>query len=75
MACPCCRYKTIAADFDICPICFWENDPWQVNHPDATGANSISLREAQANFKRIGASSQAALQHVRKPLPTEAPDP
>ena len=26
--CPCCRYKTLAerGGFDICPVCFWEDD-------------------------------------------------
>lgn len=26
--CPCCAYETLAekSGFEICPVCFWEND-------------------------------------------------
>lgn len=33
-------------DYDICPVCFWENDSLQNNDPDcAGGANGLSLNE------------------------------
>jgi hypothetical protein len=27
--CPCCGYHTLKAKgkYDICPVCFWEDDP------------------------------------------------
>ena len=53
--CPCCGYPTVAIEHEICPLCHWQNDPWQVEHPDdANGPNYVSLRQAQKNFLAIG---------------------
>lgn len=67
--CPCCGYKTIDSDghYDICPICFWEDDPFQKVNIDEEGANKISLVEAQANYFRLGVSEEQFSHHVRKP--------
>ena len=29
--CPCCGYQSLDSDgdYDICEICFWEDDPYQ----------------------------------------------
>lgn len=52
--CPCCGYKTLifeAGSYDICQICFWEDDPEQRKNPDLTHAtNRKSLRQAQKDF-------------------------
>lgn len=53
--CPCCGYKTLDAPargtYEICPLCYWEDDPVQHQDPDyAGGANELSLREAQHLF-------------------------
>jgi hypothetical protein len=48
--CPCCGYKTLPEKhlYDICPICFWEDDIVQFEDPDFEGgANIVSLRQAQ----------------------------
>lgn len=49
--CPCCGYKTLDEEppdtYDICEICFWEDDGYQYKYPDETGANYVSFREAQ----------------------------
>jgi hypothetical protein len=61
--------------FDICPVCFWEDDLVQLRDPDFQGgANLPSLRQAQANFLKVGASSTESLESVRKPTPEEARD-
>ncbi|MFD2085415.1 MULTISPECIES: CPCC family cysteine-rich protein [Brevibacillus] len=68
--CPCCGYKTLCHDgeFDICPICFWEDDPFQFMEPDSDrGANKVSLRKAQGNFIRFGACDDHGRPFVRKP--------
>ena len=70
--CPCCGYKTLdekpPGTYDICPICFWEDDPVQYNDPDYEGgANHISLRIAQQNFIDFGACEKRCLEYVRKP--------
>ncbi len=44
-------------EYDICPICFWEDDPFQSEDPDLDGmANSISLNQAKENYKKFGAA-------------------
>lgn len=70
--CPCCEYYTYTekpeGKYDICPVCFWEDDPIQfqdVTYRD--GANRVSLKQAKLNFKKFGASDKVLKQYVRKP--------
>ncbi len=70
--CPCCGYYTLSVRpkgyYDICPVCFWENDPVQLGRPDyAGGANGVSLNQARANYRQFGAVTADALRYVRKP--------
>jgi hypothetical protein len=74
--CPCCHYKTLHARsaFEICPICFWEDDG-QDDH-DASevrgGPNGLlSLQAAREAFKLHGASDEKFAKNVRAPLPDE----
>ena len=73
--CPCCGYLVFRQSpdsYDICPICFWEDDGVQLRWPDAPGgANRTSLVEAQRNYARFGAKDERALPHVRPPEPGE----
>jgi hypothetical protein len=52
--CPCCGYLVFEEEpgsYDICPICFWEDDLSQLRWLDsAGGANRPSLIEAQVTF-------------------------
>lgn len=53
---------------DICPVCFWENDPIQNdNEKYVGGANDISLSEAKANYQKFGAVKQEYIKFVRPP--------
>jgi ribosomal protein L37AE/L43A len=76
--CPCCGYKThIREDslWDICEVCFWQNDPPSLDDPYYQGgANAISLIQAQANFIAFGACEECSLNSVRDPLPDEPKD-
>jgi hypothetical protein len=75
-ACPCCGFLTLddRGHYDICDVCFWEDDPIQSNDPSYWGgANEMSLCEAQASFKAIGAISASAKVYTRLPLPEEIP--
>lgn len=48
--CPVCGRYTFQEndDYDICPVCMWENDGLQNKYPDlAGGANDISLNQAR----------------------------
>ncbi|CAI3676883.1 Membrane protein [Clostridium neonatale] len=68
--CPCCGYITLESEheYDICPICFWEDDWIQFEEVDLQdGANKVSLRQAQKNYIEFGACEKEMLCHVRKP--------
>lgn len=65
--CPCCDYYTLTgrAGFEVCPICYWEDDGQDLGELDVvSGRNHITLRQARKNFLAIGASDQAALSLV-----------
>ena len=58
--CICCGNYTMEHEdpfyYDICPVCFWENDPIQNDNPTYEGgANKISLVKAKENFMKYGA--------------------
>lgn len=74
--CPCCGCLTIGEEppgtFEICPVCFWEDDNVQFEDPDYVGgANGVSLNQARENFRLFGAVSKEFVGQVRKPLPQE----
>ena len=63
VACPCCRSFTLTerGAFEICPVCWWEDDGQ--DDPDADvvrgGPNgSLSLAVARENYRRFGACEQ-----------------
>lgn len=77
---PCCGYKTLDEEppgtYDICHICFWEDDPAQFDHPAfGGGANGVSLIEAQKNFEEFGACEKRFIDNVRKPAADDERDP
>jgi hypothetical protein len=58
-ACSCCGYLTLEepqrGNYAICPVCFWEDDPVQLEDADFKGgANVPSLSEARETFAAIG---------------------
>lgn len=60
--------------YDICPVCFWEDDGQGEAEADEVwgGPNkNLSLRQAQKNFAAIGAVEEAVRRFVRKPQPDE----
>jgi len=70
--CPCCGNYTLEEEenneWNICPVCFWENDKFQLENPDyAGGANKISLNESKENYKEFGACEIWAIKYVRPP--------
>ena len=59
---------------EICPVCFWHDDGQDEHDADEVrgGPNyGLSLSQARQNFRRIGASSERVLPHVRQPKPGE----
>ncbi len=77
-ACPCCGCRTLGdlcpGSYEICPVCFWEDDFTQFESPELSGgANRVSLAQARKNFIEFGACDRNAIPHVRQALPTEMP--
>lgn len=77
-SCPCCGNRTLEEEppgtFEICPVCFWEDDNVQFEDPDFRGgANVVSLNEARNNFVAFGASEERSRNNVRPPRPDEQP--
>ena len=51
--CPCCGQFVFEEKgaYEICPVCGWEDDPYQRRNPDfAGGANSLSLNQARRYY-------------------------
>ena len=64
--CPCCGYPTLSEEppgtYEICPVCFWEDDPVQFNDPSfAGGAGSAHLLPNYDEYF-IGFRDRSALQ-------------
>lgn len=76
--CPCCGFLTLEEEppgtYEICPVCYWEDDLVQFQDPTAWGANGVTLQEARQNFLRSGVSEERFKSLVRFPLPVEFPD-
>ena len=53
--CPVCQKHTFAemGDYDICPICFWENDGYQYDSPQESGANRLSLNDYKKWWQKL----------------------
>ena len=78
LRCPCCRCRTLSerAAFEICEVCFWEDDGQDDGDADESrgGPNgSLSLSEARANYLRFGACEAGMVENVRPPRPEELP--
>ena len=75
LACPCCGHATLTerGGYEICPVCFWEDDGQDNDEADRWrgGPNRVSLREGRVNFLRFGASTEADCESVRRPTPEE----
>jgi len=74
--CPCCGFYTFDerpdGSYDICPVCFWEDDLAQLNDEYyAGGANKVSLVQGRKNFLKFGACEKEMKQYVRNPLDDE----
>jgi len=77
--CPICGYYTVDAprDWDICPICFWEDDvrPTEGGRTTSPANRGMSMATAQANFVLFGAVERHFLLNSRRPSPGEKRDP
>jgi Cysteine-rich CPCC len=74
--CPCCGCRTLAerAGYEICPVCYWEDDGQDDHDADEVrgGPNgTLSLIQARESYRKCGASDARHLSNVRKPRPDE----
>jgi Cysteine-rich CPCC len=77
--CPCCGFLTLTQRnaFEICPVCFWEDDGQDdVDAEDIRGGpnRSLSLTEARRNFRSFGACDESVRTLVRPPNSDEMPE-
>ena len=63
--------------YDICEICFWEDDALQLEFATtlAGGANSMTLEDAQKAYAELGAKAASRTVHTRPPRSTDHRDP
>lgn len=74
--CLCCgNYALIGTDtaYDICPVCFWENDVPE-DESKFSGANNMTLGQGRANYLAFGACDEKMLPHTRPPRREELPE-
>ncbi len=68
MQCDCCDYFTIptGSEYDICRICFWEQDCFGISKPDQrSGANhGLTLRQGRWNFQKYQACAERFTEDV-----------
>lgn len=77
--CRCCGYYTLVGTkediaWDICPVCFWENDVFEDNEKIYSGANHETLTQGRENYKKFAACDLKCVSFVRCPLPQEMPE-
>jgi Cysteine-rich CPCC len=65
--CPCCAYKTLKrrGHFEICPICFWEDNGVDENE-DYSSPNHMTLKEGKQNFDRYGSADLKCINSVEQ---------
>jgi Cysteine-rich CPCC len=78
--CRCCGFYTLTdptnGSYEICRVCFWEDDPVQNEDPSFEGgANNVSLLTARDNYVRFGVCEPQFSKDVRPPTLAEIPPP
>jgi hypothetical protein len=74
--CPCCNYRTLdeRGGYDICQVCFWEDDGQDDHDADEIrgGPNgTLSLTQARQNFKQFKVADKRFISNVRPPRQDE----
>lgn len=77
--CPCCGYQPFdepPGSYQICHVCFWEDDAVQLLDPwFPGGANRPNLADAQQTYSRCGATEERFLKNIKGVQPTDVRDP
>jgi len=74
--CPCCGCRTLRERgvFEICPVCWWEDDGQDDHDAEEVrgGPNGVfSLSQARQNYRQFGTYDTRFVSSVRKPRPDE----
>lgn len=73
--CPCCGHRTLGeppGSYEICKVCFWEDDAVQLRWPTYEGgANRPSLIDSQRAYAELGAMEHRFTSLVRRPTEEE----
>jgi predicted RNA-binding Zn-ribbon protein involved in translation (DUF1610 family) len=76
--CPCCGHRVHDREpgfHQVCPICGWEDDLSQLRFAQMPGgSNTVSLEEAQQNYRDYGASQRRSLGNTRAQVDGERLD-
>ena len=83
ITCFICGHKTLEerCDWEICPVCCWEDDVLVVdkngNQEDSSSSanKGMMVSVAQANYILFGASAERRMERVRPPKECEPLDP
>ncbi|GAA5214241.1 CPCC family cysteine-rich protein [Corallincola platygyrae] len=64
--CPCCDHFTLEqrGRYEICPVCFWEDEPLLDDDEGSAANHGVSLTDARINFLTLGASYPEMKKHV-----------
>ena len=75
LPCPCCGCATLPSycTYDICPVCFWEDDG-TTDLEDDVNPNNMCLLDARNLFAAWGAIEPEFVHWTRPPRPEEAPE-
>jgi len=66
--CLCCNYLSLLTkdDFEICEICYWEDDPLTKEVNKISSINhGLTLEDAKKNFVKFGAVEQKYIDQVK----------
>lgn len=75
--CPCCGYRTLPerGAYDLCPVCWWEDDAAATDAESLAGPNGTTRAEGQRLYQRYGACDLRGVHRVRPPAPREPREP
>lgn len=78
LRCPCCGCRTLSerGGFEICKVCYWEDDGQDEHDADVVrgGPNGkLSLTQARTHYLLFEACEESMIQNVRPPRAEELP--
>lgn len=71
--CPVCGCRTLdeLGGFDICPVCYWEDDGFYEEDEPNSANECVTIRQARENFIKYGAFAERFAEKTRPPQDDE----